>query len=380
MCNVFCKEFRGWCKSFTRTEALLSILEAILLSVFVAFLTFLIMHYLACSEPEIRQVSIPPTEFPSFSSSVSKSTRTTLSADVQCTWKPSQKTAATTHYYEDGAPAAGAGSTPGSASADEPNPLRLEVPAATEDSDGEEVDEGAASFVLALVKIRPAHEPQFGCALTAVSRRWALTAASCVEAVEEADSLDAFAMCEGAGPWRGAAHAVAAVRVHPGYARAGRARDLAALRSDTPLGLGPLGAPRLPTVLDHSLVTIGERFSLLGYGKFRTPEETTAERHVRAAAVYSLPAEACEGEGPRHLARPGAALPAAGAIGPICAGPLYARGGACNYCAGAPLVRARLVLGVRAGARCGDCEPAPHAPLAPARAWLDALLAGDDQT
>lgn len=297
MCNVCCKEFKGWCKSFTRTEALLSLLEAFLLLVFIGFLTFLILHFLACSQivPTSYEI-IPPSSTVSSPISTATSsritsaggavitpdaneefgsTRQTLAPDVQCTWEPSKKTAATARYYEHGAGA------PAQTTAEmEKTPPKDEsdvgsvssaVPAGLEDSDGEEVAEGEDSFVLALVKLRPARESTFGCALTVVSRFWVLTAASCLEAVEEVDSLDAFVIVEGWGAAAEArvAHAVADVRVHPQFATARRSRDVAALRSEDPLTIGSQGILQLPTVLDHLLITIGERFTILGYGRFR---------------------------------------------------------------------------------------------------------------
>lgn len=277
MCNVCCKEFRGWCRSFTRTEALLSFLEAFLLLVFIGFLIFLILHLIVCYKPDNSDGIIPVTQTVTTPYFESENRKQTLSPDVQCTWEPSQKTEATTHYYENAPPGRSTAKMRPNQTASKnkiyaPEIVKhdeITVPVGMEDSDGEEVEQGVDNFLLALVKMHPMRESTFGCVLTAVSQHWALTAASCIEAVEEVDSLDAFVMLEGYSTDAGVKHAVADVRVHPEYVRAGHSRDLAALRSEDALAAGPLGMLRLPTALDHLFITIGERLTVIGYGKFR---------------------------------------------------------------------------------------------------------------
>lgn len=280
MCDVCCRECGRWCKSFTKTERLLTLLEAILLVVFIGFLIFLVLHFLACGtgyEPiyeEYPGIEIITKE-PSKITEVTYKPTSTLSPDVKCTWKPSQKTKATTHYYDyvTQVPI----STPEMQKSDshstEMSDLEEKVDEQTkisegvEETDGEEPEEGYEKFVMALVKINPMREVTFGCILTVVSEYWTLTAASCIDAIEEMDSLDSFVMMEGYGRAAGgAARAVADVLVHPQYAGANRSYDVAALRSAARL---PRPPPSRAAALDLLLLTVGERLTILGYGKFR---------------------------------------------------------------------------------------------------------------
>ncbi|XP_026324031.1 uncharacterized protein LOC113233208 [Hyposmocoma kahamanoa] len=463
MCNDWIKEFKGWCKSFTRTEILLAILEAILLIICIGFLIFLILHFLVCShkqhnvtstspyttitnkttitvddnytpdketqtqkfvyihkgESYTGVVTIPhgtgtekiifinkgvPSEVavvlpyyvtskngtaedgsrithkdhgkgttisagtlidevihkkiyinkevasgnatgiemspldgvthkivvinkeitlqaedsknpqndnstddggPSQVSGESQYTTPTLTtSDLECSWHPSEKTVAPTHYYSkdrvstspyfikrkkiseeviktdgkddtvvDYASMDTASDTPNENGlggfGKEPEPTGLDALAYDDQSDGEESPALYKSFVLALVKVRPSREVQFGCTLTAVSARWTLTAASCVEAIEEVDSLDAFVMMEGYGEREpGRTYAVADARVHPLYQGANRSHDLAALRSERRLRRAGAGA-RLAGLVDYYALTAAERLAALGFGGFR---------------------------------------------------------------------------------------------------------------
>lgn len=270
MCNVCCQEFSGWCKAFTRTERLLTILEVILLVVFIGFLTFFILHFIVCTEQKpTYKYEVAGSVIQESEDVLSTTPRQTLGPDVQCTWKPSQKTKATTHYYEYDKtliptttletpvqPMENVDFDSGIAIKDK---YFME---GVEESDGEEPEEGFDKFVIALVKIKPLHDITFGCILTIVSEYWTLTAASCIEAIEEVESLDAFVMLER----HGAAHGVAEVRLQPRFA-AERRHDLAALRSAH--ALPPAPRPRLPALLDYLLLTVGERLTILGYGRFR---------------------------------------------------------------------------------------------------------------
>jgi hypothetical protein len=300
MCGLCCREFRGWCKSFTQTEVLLSIFEAVLLMLLLSFLTFVIIHLIVC--PNGRVLSLPDstttlgdhgglstyTLYPSYTppiehttsfqqnntniSSPDATTGTTLSPGIQCSWSPSIKTEATTHYYEfvntvipsdshETTAAVNVSIIPQKSTGDA---------AGDEDSDGEEPEPYYNSFTLALVKSVPLRDMMFGCILTIVSEHWTLTAASCIESIEEVDSLDSFVILESHGELtEGVTHAVTDIQIHPDYQGGNRTRDLAALKSDDSL-IKRGGAPvALPQPVDHFLITPGETFTILGYGPFR---------------------------------------------------------------------------------------------------------------
>lgn len=230
--------------------------------------------------------------------------------DLECSWHPSKKTVAPTHYYfknrvstsaiflkrkktskDAGKPVLKLDSEDDSvidyvnmdtsqahdASTEtslddlgqEPEPAGLDALAYDDQSDGEESLPLYKSFVLALVKVKPSREVQFGCILTAVTAYWTLTAASCIESIEEVDSLDTFVMMEGYGEYDpGRTYAVSDVQVHPMYQGANRSHDLAALRSEERLRRVKEGA-RLPNLVDYYAITAAERFTILGFGSFR---------------------------------------------------------------------------------------------------------------
>lgn len=112
------------------------------------------------------------------------------------------------------------------------------------------------------------------------------------------------------------------------------------------------------------------------------------ERALREVHVYALPARQCPAASAdvwalRHLmrGRPAGQQPrgAAAAAGPLCAGVLYARGAPCVYCAGTPLLRGALLVGLMSdGQQCAvACEPAVYVNMAAVRDWLHALLDPD---
>lgn len=107
--------------------------------------------------------------------------------------------------------------------------------------------------------------------------------------------------------------------------------------------------------------------------------DKTEVRRLRQVSVFVTATAACGGEGAagwaqRHLTR-GAAVAerAASNAAPLCAGALWARGAACNYCAGAPLVRGGALLGIMSdNSDCGvTCEPQLYVNLAALRDWID---------
>lgn len=312
MCYVYCKELKGWCKSFTRTEGLLCILEAVLLVVLISFFVFLILHFLACrvyTEPTPEEDIEKKTTL-----STSPVTRpSTLSPDVECTWEPSQATTASTRYYlsdRRSPPVPNVSTTTryskgpftdGSLYENDEPLEEYEDIELFEPSDGEAAEDSYKNQVVALVKLKPPEDVTFGCILTKITKLWTLTAASCIESIEDVDSLDSFVIMEGFGSETASRpRVVADVRVHPRYTGAARSHDLAALEADRELpasahnlaalqadrelpasaydlaalradGELPALAPplRLPRLLDYFLVALGERFHILGYGGYR---------------------------------------------------------------------------------------------------------------
>lgn len=137
------------------------------------------------------------------------------------------------------------------------------------ESDGEEVGDEASTVVLALVKVKPPTDLIFGCILTIITKHWTLTAASCIESIEEMDTLDAFVMMEDYGlVKKGRSHEVSDVEIHPFYEGVNRSYDLAALKTESNL-LKRSMQVELPALFDHFMITIGEEFYILGYGPFR---------------------------------------------------------------------------------------------------------------
>ncbi|XP_068629014.1 venom plasminogen activator GPV-PA-like [Battus philenor] len=385
MCNVCCKEFKGWCRSFTRTEVALAALEMALLVIFIAFLTFLILHLLACAGGDefddilvTKPTTVQITAITSINVTPTQTTtaHTTLDPMVECTWKPSEKTEASVRYYENG-------QTKTAILKHEPTPnastasQKIEI---DDQADGTIADETKRGFLLALVKMKMPNDVIFGCVLTIISQHCALTAASCVESIEEVDAVDSFVMIEGYGDRRaGRTHAVSDVLIHPEYLGTEKNFDVAVLKSEDTLIKTGQPLVTLPKMLDALLVTIGEPFSLLGYGRFRRVEGETM-RAVHEVRVRALPSVQCARTwAPRHLSRGVALKPAACALPPLCAGTLG--GGAasdsapCGYCAGTPLLRGRMLLGTMSFVPCGDpCEPAFYVNLAVVADWLQSVL------
>ncbi|CAH2989715.1 unnamed protein product [Chilo suppressalis] len=416
MCDVCCKEFKGWCKSFTRTEAILSALEGALLLLFIGLLAFLILHLLVCYDPhhhDINIITTSSTKLPdSYESTgtiergkttasnthkshteiiviTSTKARNNPPQNKECSWTPSKKTKATTRYFEISV----SNQTARHASIETTERVIVEIPTVpAEESEGEEPEIVYKSLVLALVKTRPQREVVFGCILTIVSEYWTLTAASCIEAIEELDSLDSFVIMESHGELaNGATHAIADVQINPFYQGTNESYDLAALKSDSSLLRRNGKSVLLPSMLDYLLITTGQRLTILGYGNYRTMSKNVSGRRLREVHVYSMPGAQCARRGeeewwaPRHLWDPAplgaeqGAGESACAASAICAGGLYARAAPCYYCAGTPLLAGRVLLGVMSGnAQCGvACEPALYVNVAAVRDWLDFVIESD---
>lgn len=320
-CDVCCKEFKGWCQSFTRTEKALTILEAVLLVVLVVFLIFLILHLLACSTPEPRYEEpkgeieeseeyelFEETEVSSVATTkhttkrpkpTKKKTTTaprtttstitgrlTIEPGLECSWTPSAKTSAFTHYYEESS-AQTTEATFTKFNAFTKTPKTAKRIATTKEhkkvdskweynedfiqldqSDGEVADDFQTKQVLSLVKLKPPQGVVFGCILTIISKFHVLTSASCIEAIEEVDSLDSFVIMEQYGTSsNGKIHSILDLQIHPLYQGMNKSYDLAVIKSESSFVNGQ--AVQLQTPLDYSLTTIGERFHVLGFGSYR---------------------------------------------------------------------------------------------------------------
>lgn len=286
--SIFCcKELKGWCKSFTRTELYLSVLEVIFFVVLVASVTFIILHFLACNKNENTHKIEQHKEISNLSSDINEKdnvlyksttkkdikTYTPLPKDIECTWKPSEKTTAVTHYYDpDLTTITSAHQTSQVDKQISSVPPWTSTDIISEDIeyDGKEADKITKGFLLALVKIKPSQDIIFGCTLTIVALSWTITAASCIEAIEEVDSLDSFMMMSNFGEkLAGSIHAVSDVLIHPQYQGINRSYDLAALKSEDNIVKEKSQIVTLPTMVDYLSVTIGEKLSILGYGKYR---------------------------------------------------------------------------------------------------------------
>ncbi|CAH2100488.1 unnamed protein product [Euphydryas editha] len=416
MSVICCKEFKAWCKSFTRTEIYLSVCQVLFFVVLIVSLTFTILHFLACNKNEKSQKSKQIIQTTNQSSNINKEedvldksttekniiSHTPLPKDIECTWTPSEKTTAASHYY------------------DTDFTLKTTIPyqtsrvLVTSDSnelistsswtstesvneeiegsyDGIEADAIKKAYLLALVKIKPSQDITFGCTLTIVALSWAITAASCIEAIEEVDSLDSFVMMKNFGEQvEGSIHVISDILIHPEYQGVNRSYDLAALRSEDSIVKEKSEIITLPTMVDYLSVTIGEKLSILGYGKYRNLDKDPRARSVRDVSVYSLPSQQCAAErageagetwAPRHLAAGRAERRGACGARPLCAGALRARARPCRYCAGAPLLlpRRRALLGLMADdPHCGlACDPALYVNLALLRNWLDSVIDSD---
>ncbi|XP_050357585.1 serine protease Hayan-like [Nymphalis io] len=415
MSNDCCKDFKGWCKAFTRTETYLSVLQLVFLVIFILSLIFTILHFIACFKnkensdiAEVIETSTSTTTtgepiFEDISTEHLTSQTRTLAKEIKCTWTPSVKTTAVTHYYDSDLISSTSakdqvlvvsnktdkntqksGSSELNPSFQSWTPTEFSTDDNTEKSyDGEYVDEIKKGYLLALVKIKPPRDITFGCILTIVAKSWTVTAASCIEAIEEVDSLDSFVMVRGFGEKdEENIYIVSDILIHPLYQGVNATYDLAALKSEGSVARETNQIITLPTMVDYFSVTIGESLTILGYGKYRNLDKDPRSRRVRSVRVRRLPAPQCargDAWAPRHLWGARGARRAACGAGALCAGALRARARPCHYCAGAPLLRRRVLLGVMSdNPQCGAaCEPALYVNLALLRGWLDSTIYSD---
>ncbi|XP_047526237.1 uncharacterized protein LOC125063705 [Pieris napi] len=382
MCNACCAQFRGWCKAFTRTEVYLSLAQAALLVGFIAFLIFLTLHFIACSKKDISRYSKSEIstsnqiqEFELSTKSLFSTSSKKNSKNVDCTWNPSHTTDAVTHYFTKHIETAPTVQLEHMNYADQ-KPIMKEI----SDSDGI-IDTNRKDFVLALVKIKPPLNLVFGCILTVVNKFWSLTAASCIESIEEVDSLDSFVIMENFGEIKqGPVHSVSDINIHPLYQGTNKSYDLTAIKSEDKINIPKVA--QLPKALDYLLINLGEGLNILGFGKFRSIDKTSISRGVRSVFINIVPLIKCDsGDNMwslRHLSR-GEAVPRSEceAVGrPMCAAAPREPNGACNYCAGAPLLRGKILLGIMSDNKhCGlSCEPNLYVNLAAMRDWLDSVI------
>lgn len=271
MSNECFKHFTGWCKSFTRTEIYLCILQALLLVTFFICLTFLILHLYACFKPDSKYdlnrhtITEEPFTDEGEASSVKMATYTPVAnaTTKHCTWEPSRKTKAVTRYFDR--------TTIKSNEKDKVKKEKFESSKflSLEDYDSVRADNVTKKFILALVKVKSRNDMIFGCTLTIVSEYWTLTAASCIEAIEEVDALDSFVMMEGLGEGDDTNHEVSDIFIHPRYQGTNYSYDLAALKSEDSILRGDQLFLTMATVVDYLMIPIGERLTVLGHGNYR---------------------------------------------------------------------------------------------------------------
>ncbi|XP_063372564.1 transmembrane protease serine 9-like [Cydia amplana] len=382
-CQKCWEEFKGWLKAFTPVETFLTVLEALLLAVLIVFIVFLVLHFLSCrGELESRQSSTLDPAFHITTGAPRFSTRSVTAGSHNDT--TGRKTRPTCTYTKE--PKSTLATTSANETSASSSPYLTDVPTyATPthpdqivpiESDGELAVEDERSHVMALVKIKPSGVT-FGCILTVVAERWVLTAASCLDSIEEVDSLDNFVIMENYDALnKGRSHAVSDVRVHPLYEGGNKSYDLALLRSEDGLGRPPV---KMASLLDYFKLPMGEAGNILGFGRFRTIDQS-APQQVHSAVVHILPSSHCTP--PESLTLERHLIPlepvARGRCGlaPLCLGVLHARGAPCNFCAGAPLLRAGALLGVMAdNGQCGAaCEPALYANVAAQQQWIHASI------
>ncbi|XP_022113115.2 atrial natriuretic peptide-converting enzyme-like [Pieris rapae] len=381
MCNACCAQFRGWCKAFTRTEVYLSLAQAALLAGFIAFLIFLTLHFIACSKKDISRYSTTEfitsheiQEFESSTKSLFITSQKKSPKNLDCTWNPLHTTDAATHFTKN-VKTVPTDHFEHKNYADQ-KPKMKEI----RDSDGI-IDTNRKDFILALVKIKPPLNLVFGCILTVVNKFWSLTAASCIESIEEVDSLDSFVIMENFGEIKqGPVHSVSDINLHPLYQGTNKSYDLTAIKSEDKIDIAKVA--QLPKALDYLLINLGEGLNILGFGKFRSIDKISISRGVRSVSINIVPLVRCESGDDmwslRHLSR-GEAVPRSEceAVGrPICAAPPRESNGTCNYCAGAPLLRDKILLGIMSDNKhCGlSCEPNLYVNLAAMRDWLDSVI------
>ncbi|XP_061718177.1 trypsin 3A1-like [Cydia pomonella] len=376
-CQKCWEEFKGWLKAFTPVETFLTILEALLLVILIVFIIFLILHFLSCRGELESQASTSTAATAFHISTVTPrySTRRLTAISRDTTGRKTRPTC--TYTKEQNSTLATPSTNEITASS---SPYTTDVPTYETpthpdqivpiQSDGELAVEDERRHVMALVKIKPSGVT-FGCILTVVAERWVVTAASCLDSIEEVDSLDNFVIMDNYDALnKGLSHAVSDVRVHPLYEGGNKSYDLALLQSEDGLGRPPV---KMASLLDYFKLPMGEAVNILGFGRFRTIDQSVPQQ-VHFAVVHILPSTHClpPDSLERHLIPLEPVAHGRCGLAPLCIGVLHARGSPCNYCAGAPLLRAGTLLGIMAdNEQCGAaCEPALYANVAAQQQWI----------
>ncbi|XP_072935400.1 uncharacterized protein [Epargyreus clarus] len=373
MCTTCCKEFQGWCRAFTVTEVFLSILQAILLTSFVAFLTFLILHLIACSDNDASTEKYEPSKSTteegiqttatvgaSYGSTLYTELSTTLAPGIECTWTPSAKTRVVSQYFEH-----------------EQNPLNVTISSEFKrpqeiqpdkvlslDSLNKDVADNKKTYIMALMKIMSPHDMTFACIVTIISENWAVTAASCIESYEKVNSLDAFIIMD-IYLEHEKAHAVSDVAVHPQYRGTNESYNIMLIKTKDKFTSSRDEFLNLPTLIDYFSIAIGERFTIIKFNKIWSNEVRSGSVHE--VPVHALPARRCG-------ASPAAARLCAGRLRPAPRPPA-----ARLRAAGAPLLRGRLLMGVGSGQPPYAVTDAPtlYVNLATALDWLNSVVQGE---
>lgn len=318
MCNGSCANIWTWCKSFTKTERALVLIELLLIIVFIGFLVFIILHLIVCGEksksnndfttpPNIiiepdENTSSSESEFSIEDTSISENTNTYTDTEtiythgintnidaqntktsahsdneisitytgevtytydttveyvatskpsssrrnIKCTWKPSLKTEASRYflnYFTHNNKIISTIKTKY-----EPYSTRVEN-----------------KFLCALVKILSSNDVKFGCVLTVISKFWTITTAHCLDDIQKHDTLKSYVIMTDYEKENVDTFSIIDIQISS-QTITRKGVYLAAIKSNSPLGLE--GVP-LANNLDYILLTIGNRFTILGYSNLR---------------------------------------------------------------------------------------------------------------
>lgn len=260
MCNICCHEFYGWCKSFTKIERVLVIVESALLIVFLSFLVFLILHLNVCSRRDELAIITVDIKIIEKSSNVTEEIHNEKTDTADCTKKSSETTVLPTDPTHTSVLTTKIIAT--FVTEDLINNTNHE-----RDSDGEEVFKN--NLVLALLKVDTSkpHEVIFKCVVTILSKYWSVTAASCLED-SDLESLETLFMRKSMYE-DVVSYPVSEILIHPLYEKYNDKSDLAVLKTNDPIQYDNVNGIVLATILDYLLTVPGDRLTILVYGKFR---------------------------------------------------------------------------------------------------------------
>lgn len=226
-CNVC-----GWCGAFTKTERMLSVLQALLLAAFIGCIIFLILHLMTCNNPECHDDVT--TEKTTTTSSV-----TSVTAADNCTWIPSQKTTTERYYLN------------------------------------RTSDQTSGMYDNYVYQLKHADGSHVLCILTAISRHWVITTATCLTNI----TIESHIITDKESN----TYRIGTVILHPLWEL--RCCNLAGIRTTRPLLTD--GATVLSD-LAYLLLTLGDTFTTAG----------DFEGHLCQARRRKV---VCETRGRRHL-------------------------------------------------------------------------------